>query len=397
MQEQRLDTDKIEQLHRRRKHRRLRMFVLLIITGALVLAYFTGLYGAGLSVLGDVVDSASAAINRGTGWPQSFTLTGFSKAESLADGFVALGENDLTMYSKSGKELRRKQHGYARPAISAGNTRVCIYNRGGTELCVESRSRTLFKKIYEQPIQMAYMNEGGSFAVITRSARYEAELTVYNSLFEPIYFWYSAQDFPSAVTMSRQSGQLAVSCLSSLNGAMGTKLYMLNTGEDEPIAEIDVPERLLLQMAYLPNGNLVAIYDRFTAVYSSKDGKELAKYDYGARTVQTAEIQGKYTALVFTSALDDTTSSLAILDEGLNEIGVSTLGYVVDSVCVGRTNVFVTGGNVVYTYGLDGKIWGSAATETPVQAVIDVKDLLAITKGSVQKIDIPPMPKKEKG
>ena len=389
MQEERIDAMKIEQLRRRRKGRLLRTLALVVVAGALVLAYFTGLYGAGLSVLGDVVDSAAAAIDRGEGFPMPLTLTGFRSAQPLSGGFVALGENDLTMVSSSGKELRRIQHGYARPAMSVGDSRVCLYNRSGTELCIESRSRTLFKKVYDQPIQLATINEGGSFAVVTRSARYEAELTVYNSLFEPIYFWYSAKDTPTVLSLSRTGRQVAVACLTSEGGALGTSLYLLDTGLNEPVATIKTPDGILLAMEYLPNGNLLAVYDGFAAIYAQKDGAQLYRYDFAGRALHRADINGKGAALVFAAAGNSAHSSLVILDDKLTEIGAATLGFTVRDIEQTRTNVFLASDDALYTYGLDGTLWGQTAIEPAPNAIINAKELLVLTDAKAESIAIP--------
>ncbi|MEG2436397.1 MAG: hypothetical protein RSB47_08720, partial [Ruthenibacterium sp.] len=120
---------RIERIRKRRRMRRLRVAAVCVLLVAAVLAYFAGVYGASIAMLGDVVDSISIALLRGNGFPVDYPLSGFITAQELSGGFAALGERDLVMLSASGKELRRIQHGFARPCVTAGNTRVCIYNR----------------------------------------------------------------------------------------------------------------------------------------------------------------------------------------------------------------------------------------------------------------------------
>lgn len=97
---------------------------------AAVLAYFTGIYGASLALLGDAVDSIGIALTPSPGYPVSFTLSGYQNALPLAGGFVAVGDKDLAIYSAGGNEVRRiparlRQAGH----YGGQHTCVCIQPR----------------------------------------------------------------------------------------------------------------------------------------------------------------------------------------------------------------------------------------------------------------------------
>ncbi|MEG0616684.1 MAG: DUF5711 family protein [Oscillospiraceae bacterium] len=393
MQDSKIDLVKIEKLRRHRRRRKLTFIIALMLFVCMVLAYFTGLYGASLSVFGDLVDTAYAAINKGDGYPINFTMTGLIKAQPLAGGFASIGESDFAIYSSSGKELRRLQHGYARPAMSCGNTRAAIYNRAGTELRIESRSRNLFRKIFDKPIQLVEMSAGGSFAVITQSLRYEAELTVFNSLFEPAYYWYSAQDTPVCMAMSRDGRKVAVAAVSPQAGALSSHIYMLDIGLDEPAAEIISDDTLPLQLKYLPNGDLAVIYDAYAAVYSQNDGKELYRYNFDERTLQTAAIEDKYIALVFTDASHLSDTSLVLLSGNMEEMCSEKIGSAVVDICTVPNAVNVLSDTQVFTYGTDGKLWEKQAIQGKGETIINSKKLLLFTRNNVSELTQPVQPK----
>lgn len=393
MREDKIDLVKVEKLRRHRRRRKNIVIITLLMALCLVLAYFTGLYGASMSVLGDLVDGISVTLNAGEGYPTSFSMPGFIKARSLAGGFAALGESDFAIYSPSGKELRRLQHGYARPVISVGKRRVALYNRAGTELRIESRSRNLFKKIFDQPIMLAQMSEGGSFAVITRSLRYEAELTVYNSMFEEAYYWYSAKDTPVAAALSRDGRKVAVAAVYAQDGALCSGVYMLDIGKDEPVAQISSADTVPLMLQYLPTGDLVILYDSFACVYSGDNGEELARYSYGGRTLQTASIEPRYLALLFTLESQESASSLVLLDEKLNELASADIGRSVTDICTTNSNVHILLEQSVLSYGLDGGLWGETQLEAKALAMIAPKEQLVFTNTNVLPFETPDKPK----
>ena len=139
------DMPRLAQIRHKKRMRRLRWLCACVVFLAAVLAYFTGLYGASASVLGDKFDTLRALFSEGQEFPFTVRAQGLQNAQPLGGGFVMLTDNELSIYAANGALLRTVPHAYARPAMAAGNTRLCLYHRGGTSLTVESRSRTLWE------------------------------------------------------------------------------------------------------------------------------------------------------------------------------------------------------------------------------------------------------------
>ena len=243
---------RIERIRRRKRMRRIRAAAVCAVLLAAVLAYFTGIYGASLALLGDAVDSIGIALTPSPGYPVSFTLSGYQNALPLAGGFVAVGDKDLAIYSAGGNEVRRIQHGYGRPAITAGNTRVCVYNRAGKELRVESRSRTLFENKFDDAIQLCAMSPNGTLAVFTKSKLY-----VYDPMFENIYT-FQTQDLPTALAFAGDNRQFAAGCPYAEGGALGGTVYLMDTRKDEYVT-IRNTEGMPVKIQYLTNAEAGAV------------------------------------------------------------------------------------------------------------------------------------------
>lgn len=393
MEQQKIDMAKIEQMRRRRIARKRRLVALLIVAVALVLAYFTGLYGASLSVLGDVVDTAYSAINRGPGWPVNHIVANMKTASPLADGVVILGETDLVMYSPSGKLLRNLQHGYGNAEISASNTRVCLYNRSGKELKIESRSRTLHKASYEQPVLMAKMAKNGSYAVVTESSGYKAEMMVYNSLFDLVLHWYSAEDMPITLALDRTGKSIAVGCITPFDGGLNSIVYMFKIGKDTPVAEITTQDTIPLKMEYLQNGDLAVVFDSYAAVYSAKDGSLVQWYDFEGKTLQTAEISNKEIALLFSADIQGGTSQIVLLDSTLTQLASAQIHTQVQSISLSRQNIFAVLPQSVLTYNFEGTLISETPTASLGYKLLNGKETLLVTSDNISAFEIPKIEK----
>ncbi|MEG1322784.1 MAG: DUF5711 family protein [Ruthenibacterium sp.] len=378
---------RIERIRRRRRMRRLRVAAVCVLLAAAVLAYFAGVYGASISMLGDVVDSVSIAFSRGDGFPVSLKLSGFIAAEELSGGFVALGERDLVMLSSSGKELRRIQHGYARPCVTAGNARVCVYNRGGTQALVESRTRSLYNLETQDAILLAEMSDNGTMAVVTKS-----KLSVYDPLLNEIWYW-KTSEIPTAIAFASDNKHFAVAALHGEGGALGANITLFNTQTSEPAATIVTTEGIPVQMKYLTRDTLLVVYDTFAATYNTADGTETATYSYGTRTLQSASLDaGKNTVLLFGSPLHTTLTSMVVLSDTLTEIGAAAVDVRAQSVSADRTGAYVLTSDSVRTYALDGVFCGETPlTEKPL-ALIPAHELFLITPMRVCEFTPPPKP-----
>ena len=383
--------NRIERMRKRRKVRRIRILVVCVLILAGILAYFTGIYGTSLALMGDVLDSISIAVTPGDGFPAVFDVSGFRSAEPLAGGFAAVGSKDLALYAANGKLIRTLQHGYARPSITTGNTRVCIYNRGGKELRVESRTRNLYTLTAENPLLLAEMSANGTLAVATQS-----RLSVYDPLFNEIWYWQTDQ-IPMSLAFCSDNKQFTAACLTPENGAMGTTLYFFTTQADAPIATVKAEDGIPVTMKYLTRKELLVVYDTFAAVYDTTTGTELAHYDYAGRTLQSASTgAGKNTVLLFGTPTHTALTGFVVLNDKLAEIGTASMHTRTFSVSAGRTAVYLLTQNSVLTYGLDGVFYGETPLQETPLAMLTARDTILISQTAADKFNTPPKPAAER-
>ncbi|HJC55211.1 MAG TPA: hypothetical protein H9699_08125, partial [Candidatus Gemmiger stercoravium] len=198
----------------RRRRRRRRLMLLALLLAVLVgLAAVTGALRSAVALATDAADSAYLYLHRGSGWPASTGIDSPLRIEELAGGFVEMDSRDVAVYSAYGSQIRTIQPGYARPALAVGNTRFVLYDRAGTSLRVESRTRTLHTRTTSAAILLCALSANGTVAVVTESDRYVAQLQVLDpTSFEPLYTWKMTQEdgIPLAVAFAPDNRRFAV-------------------------------------------------------------------------------------------------------------------------------------------------------------------------------------------
>lgn len=376
------DMPRIEQIRRRKSEKRLRRAVLAVLVLTGVFLYLGGVFAGSINFFGDLLDTAKITLLPGDGWPATLDIEGLVDAKPLGGGVALCGKSELQLYSPTAKLLRTVQHGYAEPAMVTGNARVCVYNRGGKELRVESRSRTLATKSYDYPILTVGMSPGGTMAVATKAERYLASITVYSPTFDEIYYAYLAENYPLALAVSQDGKHLAIACMQVENGSFGTRLLLYDMTKSDTAAGqtvVDIADNAPLQLRYLPTGELVVVCDGFAGIYNAETGQQAARYDYGGRTLLAADGYGKNTLLVFDTAGSSTASSCVLLGETLQQLAVVSPGVDVQDVALGAEYFYALGKKAAVGYTLAGEEVDRQVLPAEGMKIVPGKAAFAIT------------------
>ncbi len=375
---------------RKKRNRRIGVLVAVVLVLVGILVYVSGLYLNVAMVATDLGDSVRLALTPGDGYPTTFVLPGYITSEKLGrGGFAAVGEKDFVLYSSTGAQLSDLQHGYANPGITAGNTRVCLYERGGKEYSIEGRGKTLARRTASQEILFAEMSPGGWLALVTTS-RYNITLEVYNALYdvreELSWDFPIVDEMPVLAAFHPDNRTLALGCLQSHGGALGTSIHILRVGHTEVLATIDAPDARLVQAQFTSAGRLLALFDTHAALYDT-GGAELARYDYGGRGLLAADVSGTHTALTLGSSARETLD-LVLLDGALSEAFSATAEN------VGSPQVLATSsggallllGQGVLAYDATGALNCSYTLEQKALGLVDGSGPLALCAGTAQPL-----------
>lgn len=370
----------LEKIRRRKKMRRVRAVCALVLLAAGVLAYITGVFGASLALLGDAADSVSIAFMQGGGWPQEFKLTGFCASQPMAGGFCAVGSSDVTVYSGGGKLLRTLQHSYANPALTANGTRFCLYNRGGTELSVESRTRSLYTYTTPSPIRFCAMSGNSLLCVATHD-----EIIVLDGTHEEKLRWKPDADVVCAA-FSPNNKRLLLAAVQPKDGQIGTVIYGVDITGKQEYADVVLQTQtgLPLSVEYISAQQILVVYDTYAAVYNAQTGETEATYAYGARLLAGYSVNNGNLALLFGSQRFAQAMQAVLLDSSLQPLGSYNLGKYAQAVRMGKTEMYVQCGKEMRVYNAkDGAFLGAQPLTEQPRGILYTDKLLVFGKNSV--------------
>lgn len=378
----------IEAARQRLRSRRIRRTMLLVALVAAAVIYLTGLVNTSVMLLEDMADTVRIALMPEQGFPQQTGAGAVYQAETLGGSFVVLGEEGCTVFSNGGGRLNTVGTGYARPALAAGGNSFVLYNRSGSELRVESRTRELYTRQTEGHIYLCALSDRGELAVVTDDVRKLALLTIYDANRNELLTWSTttAEGVPLRMDFSPDGTQLAIAAVTAQDGQMVTNLYLLNLRAGEPQLLASEPGSTPLALTWCSNDRLLAVCDTHAALYGS-DGSAQGRYDFGGQDVAALSAEGGGLAVLFGSG---PSSTALLLDGGL---GVQYTGPVPNAHGIVRGNgaFYLLCESSVECYGLDGAYQWSYPLDARPQALLAGEDLFVFAGNLVQRI-IPPQP-----
>ena len=190
------------------------------------------------------------------------------------------------------------------------------------------------------------------------------------------------------MAFARDNKRLAVACLVAQGGSLQTNLYFLDIRSDEVTASASASGQIL-QLHWLSNDRLLAVYDRPAVVYDAATGQQTAVFSFEGESLGAASVSGQNCALLFSPDASDSPARLVILDPGMQVLGEASVPAPAAGVVCTRTAAYVLRQESVAAYTLAGELQWEMPTQTKPLAVLDAKQLVVVTGGQADLLTQP--------
>jgi len=251
----------------------------------------------------------------------------------LGDAVAAAGSLGIQVLDLGGNEALKEAFRMSRPALSEENGRAVAFDIGGTAVRVFNGKQVIASVEASGAIVSASINRNGWFCVSAQEGGGQRGVaTVYDDRGSAVYRVNLASGYALSAVLSPDNKSLAV--LNLTDGGSRITIYQgLNKQESDSAFTLN--GGLIIDMRYLPNGNLLA----FTAdslVAIDKNGASSIFYEFFDKRL------GGY-------AYDDGTVALHLLDYGVGFSGrlvtLNEKGSIVGELVTNRELVSISFGD----------------------------------------------------
>ena len=351
---------------RRRRERRIPSWVyriaLVLLVAVLGLVIYVNRDALTPERISAWVQERVVGAGEGDGYPVSI-----EGSEVLAGNFrstdgdlVMVSDTHLTVLNSTAGEVLSRQHSLSFPVLRLGGDRALIYNLGGKGYQVERRSETVLRGDMEQNILGGAVAGNGAYALLTESADYFGELTVFTHDSKEQFRYRFSSCYPVAAALNADATRALVCGVYAQGGAFASSLYLIDLNSDAggaPAATF--PETTLLDALWYNDGSAAAIGDD-TAALVSPEGT-ITKYSYDGWQLCAYAGENGVTAIALSSYAGSDSGKLVLLDSSGRAVLAAQLPAAPDSVSVyGNTATVLAGGTVTAYSIADGTAFASA-------------------------------------
>ena len=237
--------------------------VTLISGRSLDFSWFTGLFTPRASV------EAAEEFSFDVGRERAFA--------DLGDAVAAAGTLGVQVLGRGGNETLREAFRMSHPALSEENGRAVAFDIGGTAVRVFSGKQVIASIEASGAIVSASINRNGWFCVSAQEGGgLRGVTTVYDDRGSAVYRVTLASGYAMSAVLSPDNKSLAV--LNLTEGGSRITIYQ-GLNKQEPDSAFNLNGGLILDMRYLPNGNLLA-FTTDSLVAIDKNGASSIFYEF---------------------------------------------------------------------------------------------------------------------
>lgn len=309
--------------------------------------------------IGIFLEDFLAGLKHGKGYPYKITGNKVSNEnfKNCDNKLFLISDTTLLVLNSSAGEIQKRQHSYQNPIIKVNNNRSIVYDLGGNNLEIISRSRTLNSLKTNNNIISAAVSKYGTFAIVTEFKNFLSQMTVFDKNNKNIYYKYDFADhYITDVAINDDGKSVAVCGTTAEEGSLISTVYIFDDYKNkEPKIKFNYDNNMLLKVEYLSNGNILAIGDKLTSVINCKNCSK-NDYFYNNKNLIGFDINKKNGVLLALSLSDDGSNPEIIMINKNGKVDKTFhIDHAIKSISFNNGRIAVLSYEKAYIYNFFGK------------------------------------------
>lgn len=160
---------------------------------------------------------------------------------------------------QNAKKLYSFEHGYASPAKAYSSNYICVYDRAGTRLRLDSLSKNLYELSLNKPIITAAVADNGVVAYSTFSDSSKSKIVILSKNRNTKAEFEISDGYVTCIALNSNASKCAYVTVNSENGEFISTVHTVSVASNEEIAKFDYNNSDILNLKY-------GAYDRMYVV-----------------------------------------------------------------------------------------------------------------------------------
>lgn len=375
----------IKQERKKRSRIRLikRLIVLVLVCGLTIAAIYSKELFAGIDIPA-LMQEAFGTVGKTGSYPVSLVGETGSAICNMGGSAAVLTDSNVQIYSRAGRRSGTMQNGFANPVLKVNGNRGILYARGDKTIKTLGKGGLLNTQDLEGLVYTAELAADGQMAVATQAQRRAAKVEVFDSAFNSLFTWLSAENQVLSLALSPDTQKLAVGTITARDGAILSAVNLFSIPEKSELGKVEFFETLLVALKYTANG--VQVLGDNQTVFIDNAGETKGNYAYGGKPLAMYSTTGNSTALILGEYKRDRQVTVVSLSEQCNvNFSFVIKEHVRDVYTDGENTYILTDANL-YIYNGQGQCTQTIANENGDAVMASGADVYLLMPHEVAKV-----------
>ena len=263
--------------------------------------------------------------------PSSLAAVGSAMAIADADG--------VTLYDKDGNERFVASLTMSTPVLKSGGGLILAYDAGGTAmLLLDQSGNSLLEEGPSGLIFDADIASDGAVCYVTSADRTKSQLQVLDKRQQSCFAVHASTRYFTVCAVSPGADYACAVALGQSDSGFASSAVVYRTDREEPVAEVDLGNQLIYDLAFWGSGEICAVGESELVVFDTA-GEVQGRYAYTGLTGFDLAGDG-FAALVLSGS---TGYTLVTVDGRGRELGRVEMGMAQTVAVNGKYVAYLTG------------------------------------------------------
>ncbi|MCR4594441.1 MAG: DUF5711 family protein [Clostridiales bacterium] len=349
--------------------RMLKIAAIIIVALVLIVLAFAKVGNITLSSITDSISAAFSGLGSGDGYPMEVSGGDITDIDITSSDLVMVYDDAVRIFDSTAKNISEISHAYKRPVADCQSGKILLFDIGGKNFRVQSKTRVLYEKTMAYMILTGAMGKDGSVAIASRTNGAESMLTVFDYKNREVFKWECSKEQIVACDISDNGKLYACAVLGVDNGSVYSKLYLFKKNEDKAYASFDYPDSSIAKVEFLSDDTLMVFGNDMCQIIEGEKVKE--KIDVSVNTPSMLYVSEKNTAVLVLSKYSSTTEKIVeVYDKSGDKLFDAEVSGIIKSVSTDGKYIAVLTDKQVFIYDKEGEICGSHKVSSDASDVI---------------------------
>ncbi len=255
-------------------------------------------------------------------------------------GLAVVSRSNVSAFTATGRRTLNNNDAYSKPFAVSSDKYLLVYDMGDGNMSIYNSFAKVYSEKLDYPVTAADFSEEGSFAILTRSEKYESEIIVYDKDFEKLVN-YKKGSFAVDLSLSDDASKLGAVYCDSDNGIISTKVLFYDLEKHEKLYEYTYTGEFPLSCSFLDGGGFAVVTDGAVRIFDKAFTEKGESESYSLGTVSAVWCEGDYAAVSVNDGISGDKNKLIVFDKKGNLIYNDTIHSYVEQLALSSGYAFI--------------------------------------------------------